>query len=350
MGYGSVQGMKTILLSLLTTLAGLLRNRATLHLEILALRQQLAMVTHKDRKRLRFRRRERLFWVWLYRIWPGCLETLAVFKADTLVRWQQRGFRLYWKWQSRRNRGGRPLVSREVRALIRRLSKENPLWGAPRLHGELQMLGIQIAQTTVAKYMIRHQKPPSQTWRTFLDNHVKELVSIDFFTVPTASFQILYVLLVLRHERRQVVHFNVTGHPTAQWTAQQIVEAFPFDTSPRYLLRDRDNVYGERFRRRVHSLGIEEVLTAPRSPWQNPYVERLIGSVRRDCLNHVIVLNERHLKRLLHSYFSYYHTARTHLALDKQSPEPRQVSSPDRGEVVAFPHIGGLHHEYRRAA
>ncbi len=212
------------------------------------------------------------------------------------------------------------------------------------------MLGIQIAQTTVAKYMIRHQKPPSQTWRTFLDNHVKELVSIDFFTVPTASFQILYVLLVLRHERRQVVHFNVTGHPTTQWTAQQIVEAFPFDTSPRYLLRDRDNVYGERFRRRVHSLGIEEVLTAPRSPWQNPYVERLIGSVRRDCLNHVIVLNERHLKRLLHSYFSYYHTARTHLALDKQSPEPRQVSSPDRGEVVAFPHIGGLHHEYRRAA
>ena len=198
--------------------------------------------------------------------------------------------------------------------------------------------------------MIRHRKPPSQTWRTFLDNHVKELVSIDFFTVPTATFRILYVLLVLRHERRQVVYFNVTEHPTAQWTAQQIVEAFPFDTAPRYLLRDRDNIYGERFRRRVRSLGIEEVRIAPRSPWQNPYVERLIGSIRRECLNHVIVLNERHLKRLLRSYFSYYHTARTHLALDKQSPEPRQVSSPDRGKVVAFPHIGGLHHEYRRAA
>ena len=197
--------MKTILLPLLATLSGLLRNRAVLHLEILALRQQLAMVTHKDRKQLHFLRRERLFWIWLYRIWPGCLETLAVFKADTLVRWHQRGFRFYWKWKSRRNRGGRPPVSREVLALIRRLSRENPLWGAPRLHGELQMLGIQIAQTTVAKYMIRHQKPPSQTWRTFLDNHVKELVSIDFFTVPTASFQILYVLLVLRHERRQVV-------------------------------------------------------------------------------------------------------------------------------------------------
>ncbi|MCP3883736.1 MAG: transposase family protein, partial [Sulfitobacter sp.] len=171
------------------------------------------------------------------------------------------------------------------------MSRENPLWGAPRLHGELQMLGIQIAQTTVARYMIRHRKPPSQTWRTFLDNHAKDLVSIDFFTVPTATFRILYVLLVLRHERRQVVHFNITEHPTAQWTAQQIVEAFPFDTAPRYLLRDRDNIYGERFRRRVRSLGADEVRTAPRSPWQNPYVERLIGSIRRECLNHLIVFN-----------------------------------------------------------
>ena len=212
------------------------------------------------------------------------------------------------------------------------------------------MLGIDVSETTVAKYMVRHRKPPSQTWRTFLDNHVKELVSIDFFTVPTATFQILYVLLVLRHERRQVVHFNITEHPTGQWTAQQMVEAFPWDEAPRYLLRDRDNVYDARFRRRVHSLGIEEVLTAPRSPWQNPYVERLIGSVRHDCLNHVIVLNERHLKRLLRSYFSYYHTARTHLALAKQCPEPRTVERPDRGNIIAFPHVGGLHHEYRRVA
>ena len=185
---------------------------------------------------------------------------------------------------------------------------------------------------------------------TLRDNHVKELVSIDFFTVPTATFQILYVLLVLRHERRQVVHFNITEHPTGQWTAQQMVEAFPWDEAPRYLLRDRDNVYDARFRRRVHSLGIEEVLTAPRSPWQNPYVERLIGSVRHDCLNHVIVLNERHLKRLLRSYSSYYRTARTHLALAKQCPEPRTVERPDRGNIIAFPHVGGLHHEYRRVA
>ncbi len=321
--------MKTILLPLLATLAGLLRNRAALHLEIMAPRQQLAMVTHKDRKRLRFRLRERLFRVRLYRLWPYCLQTLVVFKADTLVHWHQQGFRRYWAWKSRRSRGGRPRVSREVRDLIRRLSRENPLWGAPRLHGELQMLGVQIAQTTVAKYRIRHRKPPSQTWRTFLDNHAKDLVAIDFFTVPTATFRILYVLVVLRHERRQVVYFNITEHPTGQWTAHQMVEAFPWDEAPRYLLRDRDNVYDTTFRRRVHSLGIEEVLTATRSPWQNPYVERLIGSIRRECLNHVIVLNERHLKRLLRSYFSYYHAARTHLALDKQSPQPRQVESPD---------------------
>jgi len=342
--------MKTILLPTFATLTGLLRSRAVLHLEILALRQQLAMVASREPKRLRFRRPERLFWVWLYRLWPGCLATLAVFKADTLVRWHRKGFRLYWTWKSRPRRGGRPSISPEIRALIRRLSQENPLWGAPRVHGELQMLGIDVSQTTVAKYMIRHRKPPSQTWRIFLDNHVKELVSIDFFTVPTATFRILYVFLVLRHARRQIVHFNVTEHPTAQWTAQQIVEAFPFDTAPQYLLRDGDNIYGERFRRRVRSLGVEEVRIAPRSPWQNPYVERLIGSVRRECLNHVIVFNERHLRRVLGSYMAYYHTARTHLALAKQCPEPRPVALPDQGKVIAFPHVGGLHHEYRRAA
>ena len=175
-------------------------------------------------------------------------------------------------------------------------------------------------------------------------------MSIDFFTVPTATFRILYVLLVLRHERRQVVHFNSTEHPTALWTAQRIVEAFPFDTAPRYLLRDRDTIYGERFRRRVKSLGVGEVRIAPRSPWQNPYVERLIGSIRRECLDHLIVFNARHLKRLLRSYFTYYHGARTHLALAKQCPKPRLVERRDRGNIVAFPHIGGLHHEYRRAA
>ena len=212
------------------------------------------------------------------------------------------------------------------------------------------MLGIHVSQATVAKYMVNHPKPPSQTWRSFLNNHSKDLVSVDFFTVPTATFRILYVFLVLRHERREVVHFNVTEHPTAQWTAQQMIEAFPWDPAPQYLLRDRDKTYGASFRHRVHSLGMQEVLTATRSPWQNPYVERLIGSIRRECVDHIIVFNEMHLKHTLRAYFSYYHKARTHLALDKQCPETRPVEQPDLGTVIAFPHVGGLHHEYRRAA
>jgi len=212
------------------------------------------------------------------------------------------------------------------------------------------MLGIEVCQATVAKYMFHHPKPPSQTWRSFLNNHVKELVSVDFFTVPTVTFRILYVFLVLRHDRREIVHFNVTEHPTAQWTAQQTVEAFPWDPAPRFLLRDRDKIFGASFRHRIRILDMRQVLIAPRSPWQNPYVERLIGSIRRECLDHVIVFNDRHLKKMLRAYFIYYHQARTHLALDKQCPEPCTVELPDQGTVIAFPHIGDLHHEYRRAA
>jgi len=237
---------------------------------------------------MRFHRRERLFWVLLYRCWPGCLQTLRLFQPDTLVRWHRKGFRFYWRWKSCRGQDGRPAIDQEVRELIRTMSRDNVGWGAPRIHGELRMLGIDVSQSTVAKYMVRHPKPPSQTWRTFLDNHVADLVSVDFFTVPTATFRILYVFVILRHDHREVVHFNITQNPTAQWTAQQIVEAFPFDPAPRFLLRDRDSTYGERFRRRVKSLGIEEVRTAPRSPWQNHYVERVIGSIRRECLNHVM--------------------------------------------------------------
>ena len=342
--------MFTLLKPLFDTIIGLLRSRVQLHLEILALRQQLAMMADRDRKRIRFHRQERLFWILLYRCWPDCLRTLQVFQADTLVRWHRKGFRFYWRWKSCRGQGGRPGIDHEIRELIRTMSRDNVGWGAPRIHGELLMLGIEISQSTVAKYMVRHRKPPSQTWRTFLDNHVADLVSVDFFTVPTATFRILYVFVVLRHERREIVHFNVTQHPTAQWTAQQIVEAFPFDSAPDYLLRDRDSIYAEVFCRRVKSLGIEEIQTAARSPWQNPFVERLIGSIRRECLDHVIVLNERHLRNRLESYFAYYHGARTHLSLAKQCPNLRTVELPDKGEVVAFPHIGGLHHEYRRAA
>ena len=342
--------MKTTLIPLLSTLVGLFQSRTHLHLEVLALRQQLAMVTQRDQRRFRFRQRERLFWVWLYTLWPGCLDTLRILKPDTLVRWHRRGFRLYWTWRYRIRRGGRPRTPKEIRSLIRRISQDNPLWGAPRVHGELLMLGIEVSQSTVAKFMIRRRGPPSQSWRTFLRNQAPELACIDLFTVPTVTFRILYVIVVLRLERRRVMHFNVTEHPTSQWAGQQIVEAFPWNEAPRYLLRDRDSVYGARFRCRIQSLGIEEVLTAPRSPWQNPYVERLIGSIRRECLNHVIVYNDRHLQRILRAYFAYYQTTRTHLSLDKQCPQPRRIDIQKPGKIIAFPHVGGLHHEYRRAA
>ena len=224
--------------------------------------------------------------------------------------WQKKRFRAHWTRLSRAGKSGRPAVSKEVRAIIVRISKSNPGWGSPRIVGELQKLGIQVAKSTVEKYRVRCRKPPSPTWKAFLDNHLKDLVSIDFFTVPTVKFKVLFVLIVLVHDRRKVVHFNVTEHPSSQWTAQQIVEAFPWETAPRYLLRDRDKVYGTEFRKRVRSLDIEEILTAPWSPWQNPYAERIIGSIRRECLDHVIVLNERHLKRVMSNYFDYYnHTS-----------------------------------------
>ncbi len=221
---------------------------------------------------------------------------------------------------------------------------------APHIHGELLKLGIPISQPTVAKYMVRHRKPPSQTWRTFLANHLHETVAIDFFTVPTATFRVLFVFIVLAHHRRRILHVNVTDHPTAAWTAQQIIEAFPWDTAPRYLLRDRDRIYGNDFTRRLDGMSVDDVPKTPRSPWQNPYAERVIGSIRRDCLDHVIVLGEGHLRRILSSYLRYYHTARTHLSLDKDAPDHRPVQPSHTGKVVALPHVGGLHHQYVRLA
>ena len=235
------------------------------------------------------------------------------------------------------------------------MSRENPTWGAPRFLSELLWLGHDVAEGdvaegTAAKYMVRISKPPSQTWRTFLANHISDIAACDFFTVPTVTFRILYVLIVLRHDRRQVVHFNVTTTPYAEWSAQQISNAFPYEKAPRFLLRDRDGIYGVYFQNRVKSLGIEEVPTAPRSPWQNPYCERVLGSIRRECLNHVIVLDEAHLKRILTAYFQYYHESRCHLALDRNAPVPRQIEAPDRGAVISIPQVGGLHYRYTRRA
>jgi len=236
----------------------------------------------------------------------------------------------------------------ELRDLIRRVSRANPLWGAPRIHGELLKLGRRVWQATIAKYMLRQRKPPSQTWRAFLKNHAKDLIAVDFFTVPTATFRILFVLVVLRHARRRLVHFNVTEHPTAEWTARQLVEACALEETPGHLIRDRDQVYGERFSRPARALNIREVVIAPRSPWQNAYAERVVGSIRRECLDHMVVIGERHLKRLLSEYVHYYNTTRTHLSLAKDAPEPRSVQPPSQGRVVEVPCVGGLHYEYRR--
>ncbi len=297
----------TILLRLL------LQSRAALAAENLALRQQIAIL-QRSAKRPRLRRRDRIFWVWLSRLWRGWRSSLIVVQPETVLRWHREGFRLYWRWKSR-SRRGRPKLEAEIRALIRRMSRDNPTWGRRRIRSELHLLGYEVAELTVAKYMVRGRKPPSQGWRVFLKNHACEIAAIDFFTVVTVNFRILICFLVLRHHRRTVVHFNVTNHPTARWTAQQIVEAFPYDTAPRYLLRDRDRIYGSCFANRVRGMGIEEVLIAPRSPWQNPFVERLIGSIRRECLDHVLVINEAHLLRVLREYCAYYHDSRPHQSL-----------------------------------
>jgi transposase InsO family protein len=235
--------------------------------------------------------------------------------------------------------------------LIRTMSQANPLWGAPRIHGELLKLGVIVAQRTVAKHMVRRTpRSPTQNWKTFLRNHLGHLVSVDFLTVPTLRFQVLYVFIVLSHLRRKVLHFNVTDTPSARWTAQQLRESFPFTLPPKYLLRDRDTIYGLEFQLCAEALGLDQVRIAPRSPWQSPYVERLIGSVRRDCLDHVIVLNRAHLHRLLENYLAYYHASRTHLGLDKDAPQARRVQPPEEGNIVAFPEVGGLHHRYERRA
>lgn len=342
--------MFTIIFSLFSSIRQGFRTRAALHAEILALRHQLLVLQRSScGHRLRLARADRLLWVWLSRFWSGWQSALAIIKTETVIAWHRQGFRLYWRWKSRHPEG-RPSVSCEVIDLIRKMSLANPRWGAPRIHGELLKLGLELSQATVVKYMVRHRRPPSQTWRTFLQNHVKDLVAADFFVVPTVFFDLLFVFVILSHGRRRVVHFGVTPYPTAEWAARQLLEAFPWDSAPRYLLRDRDGSYGEKFCEAANWLGIREVLTAPQSPWQNAYVERLIGSIRRECLDHVIVLNETGLRRVLKSYFDYYERSRTHLSLGKDAPISRPIQPAAMGRVVEISQVGGLHHRYERVA
>jgi transposase InsO family protein len=234
--------------------------------------------------------------------------------------------------------------------LIRRMWEANPTWGSPRIRDELAKLGLQASTATIRKYRPKSRHVPSQSWRTFLQNHANAIAAMDFLVVPTVTYRLLYVLVIITHERRKVVHFNITEAPTAAWTAQQVINAFPEDTAPKYLLRDRDCIYGVAFDQRVDGMGITQKRIAPHSPWQSPYVERLIGSIRRECLDRVIVFNQPQLRRLLRSYLDYYHTVRPHRSLEHDSPIPRPVASPDGGKIIELPWVGGLHHQYLRQA
>jgi transposase InsO family protein len=323
--------------------AALFQSRASLHLENLALRHQIA-VYQQTVHHPQVRPSDRLFWACLSRFWAGWQKALTFVQPRTILAWQRQHFRDHWRDLSQQGKPGRPAITKEVRTLIW------DMWGSPRIVGELRKLGIDVAKSTVEKYRVPPQKPPSPTWKTFLKNHVQDLVSMDFFVVPTVTHKVLFVLLILAHERRRLIHFNITEHPTAEWTAQQVIDAFPWDEAPRYLLRDRDRIYSASFRQRVRHRGIEHVVIAPRSPWQNPYVERLIGSIRRECLDHVVVLHEQHLRRLLTEYFHYYHLWRTHRALDMDCPLPRAVQRLGDGSIREVPEVGGLHHHYERRA
>ena len=293
---------------------------------------------------------DRLFWIVLAQTWRHWRAALVLVHPDTVVRWHRDWLRRRWMRRSARRGAGRPRTDVTIRALVRRMAAANPLWGAPRIHGELQKLGVEVSERTVSRLLGRPRRPPSQTWRTFLTNHVATVASMDFFTVPTITGRVLFVLVVLLHHRRRIVHVNVTEHPSAVWTARQMIEAFPNDTAPKWLLRARDAIYGVTFRRRVAGMGISEVISTPSSPWQNPYVERLIGSIRRECLDHVVVFGESHLRRILAGYVTYYHGARTHLSLEKDAPTPRPVQAITEGRVVTPAEVGGLHHRYERRA
>jgi transposase InsO family protein len=337
--------MTGLLCFVLAVLALPFKSKLQLEAENAVLRHQLNVLRRSRHGRVRLTTYDRLFFTQLYRWFPAILKVLAIIRPETLMRWHRAGFQRYWRWKSRR-RGGRPPVETELRALIRRISIENPLWGAPRIHGELLKLGFEIAQSSVAKYMVKRRRPPSQGWRTFLRNHARDIAAMDLFVVPTIGFDLLYAFIIVRLDRRDLAWINVTTNPTAEWVARQSTEAFPWDGAPGYMIRDRDRIYGAVVRRRLRAMGIRDKPIAPASPWQNGFAERLIGSIRRECLDHIIVLGEAHMRRILKSYARYYNETRTHLALEKDAPLSRTVKR--AGRILCRPILGGLHHEYVR--
>jgi transposase InsO family protein len=321
------------------------KSKIRLEAENAVLRHQLIVLRRKLRGRVKLANSDRWFFIQLYRWFPSILKVLTVIRPETLVRWHRAGFRSYWRWKSR-SLGGRPQIGTELRALIRQMSIENSLWGAPRIHGELLKLGFEVAQSSVAKYMVKRRGPPSQGWQTFLRNHAPDIAAMDLFVVPTIGFKLLYGFVIIRLDRRDVVWINVTTNPTADWIARQITEAFPWNEAPRYMIRDRDRIYGTVVTRRLRAMGIRDKPIAPASPWQNGFAERLIGSIRRECLDHVIVLGEAHLRRILKNYAAYYNGVRTHRSLQNDAPVSRPVQR--SGAIISHAILGGLHHQYFR--
>src|SRR6476661_1812981 len=337
--------MIALLCFFLTLFASPFKSKSRLEAENAALRHQLIVLQRRVRGRVQLTNGDRLFLVLLYRWFPSVLRAITIIRPETLVRWHRAGFRHYWRWKSR-SFGGRPQIDADLRALIRRMSVDNPLWGAPRIHGELLKLGFEVAQSSVAKYMVKRRGPPSPGWRTFLRNHTPDIAAMDLFIAPTIGFELLYVLVIVQLERRKLVWINVTRHPTAEWIARQITEAFPWAEAPRYLIRDRDRVYGAAVTRRLRAMGIRDKPIAPASPWQNGFAERLIGSIRRECLDHLVVLSEAHLRRILQAYAGYYNKIRTHRSLDKDAPVSRPVQR--IGNITSHALLGGLHRQYVR--
>src|SRR3982074_3607324 len=334
-----------LLCFVVAVLASPLKSKIRLEAENAALRHQLAVLRRKLKGRARLTNNDRWFFVQLYRWFPSILSVLLIIRPETLVRWHRAGFRRYWRWKSRR-RGGRPPIEAELRRRRRQMSTENLLWGAPRIHGELLKLGFELAQSSVASYMVKHRGPPSQGWRTFLRNAGPDIAAMDLLVVPTIGFKLLYGFVIVRLDRRDLVWINVTSNPMAEWVARQITEAFPWDMAPRYMVRDRDRIYGIVVTRRLRAMGIRDKPTAPASPWQNGFAKRLIGSIRRECLDHVIVLGEAHLRRVLKSYAHYYNGVRTHRSLNKDAPVSRSVQR--AGVISSRAILGGLHHHYGR--
>ena len=324
------------------------RSKQDIVLENLALRQQLA-VQQRSIKRPKIKNTDRIFWVWLSRIWNDWRSALIIVKPPTVIGWHKKGFKLYWKRKSRRV--GRPNIDWELIKLIRRMQEENPTWTAQRIQGELVKLGLDVSDNTVAKYMRKSKSDDSrrQRWLTFLRNHAKHIVGIDFLVARTIFFKSIHVFVAISHDRRKILHFAVTANPHSQWAIQQLRETFAFDETTKYVIRDNDKIFSEDFKLHIRNFGLEDTPTAPRSPWQNPICERVIGTLRRECLDHMIILNEKHLHSVLDEYINnYYNVSRTHMSLEKDSPVHRPVQA--NGKIVSKPILGGLHHVYSRVA